>query len=67
MIAAKACLVSLEPRLCNLLTDENLQPDFTNSEKEEKLILSTQYKIRCLSCLVLSAKFCRANQPFPDL
>lgn len=33
MIAAKACLLSLEPRLCNLLIVENLQPDFMNSEK----------------------------------
>ena len=43
MIAAKACLLSLEPRLCNLLIVENLQPDFTNSEKVEKIIeCSTQ-------------------------
>ena len=56
MIAAIAWLLSLEPRLYNLLIDENLQPDFTNSEKVEKIILSAQDKIRCLSCLVILAK-----------
>lgn len=52
-ITAKAGLLSLEPRMCNLLTVENLQPDFMHSEINKNNYESWNTKLLAMSCLII--------------